>query len=167
MKKLIDNYKTVLYSDEPLYKKIYERFSFFDEETNETIHFFDRNTNEVLHIISNKYINFSINPVTGYQNLSHIIIQKSFYKSKDLIMILRKIKEFRPKVFILLYIDSPYEYFEKLCSIIADEDLATIAFDEDEIYDWYELTSRNELSLQDEYILKKYTRKQNKFFDQY
>ena len=44
--------------------------------------------------------------------------------------------------------------FEKLCSIIAKEELATIAFDEDDIFTWYELTSNNELPIQDDYVLK-------------
>ena len=47
-------------------------------------------------------------------------------------MILRKLKVFRPDVFVLVYLDSSFEYFEKLCSIIAKEELATIAFDEDD-----------------------------------
>lgn len=89
---MLENYRTVLYSDEPLYQKLFKRFTFKDNEYDEIVHFFDRNTNEVIHIVSNKYINFSINPVTGYRNITHIIIQKSFYKSKDLIMILRKLK---------------------------------------------------------------------------
>ena len=88
---MLENYRTVLYSDEPLYQKLFKRFTFKDNEYDEIVHFFDRNTNEVIHIVSNKYINFSINPVTGYRNITHIIIQKSFYKSKDLIMILRKL----------------------------------------------------------------------------
>lgn len=164
---MLENYRTVLYSDEPLYQKLFKRFTFKDNEYDEIVHFFDRNTNEVIHIVSNKYINFSINPVTGYRNLTHIIIQKSFYKSKDLIMILRKLKVFRPDVFVLVYLDSSFEYFEKLCSIIAKEELATIAFDEDDMFTWYELTSNNKLPIQDDYILKKYNKRQNKFFDQY
>lgn len=164
---MLENYKTVLYSDEPLYQKLFRRFEFIDNEYDEIVHFFDRNTNEVIHVVSNKYINFSINPVTGYKNLTHIIIQKSFYKCKDIITILRKIKTFRPDVYVLIYIDSPLEYFEKLCSMIAEEDLATIAFDEDNIFSWYEFTSKNEVPLQDDYILKKYTKRQNKFFNQY
>ena len=91
---MLENYRTVLYSDEPLYQKLFKRFTFRDNENDEIVHFFDRNTNEVIHIVSNKYINFSINPVTGYRNLTHVIIQKSFYKSKDLLMILRKLKVF-------------------------------------------------------------------------
>ena len=63
--------------------------------------------------------------------------------------------------------DSLHCYFEKLCSIIAKEELATIAFDEDDIFTWYELTSNNELPIQDDYVLKKYNKRQNKFFDQY
>ena len=82
-------------------------------------------------------------------------------------MILRKLKVFRPEVFVLVYLDSSFEYFEKLCSIIANEELATIAFDEDDIFTWYELTSNNELPIQDDYVLKKYNKRQNKFFDQY
>ena len=145
MKKLLENYRTVLYSDEPLYQKLYKIFTFIDNDYDEIVHFFDRNSNEVIHIDSKKYINFSINPLTGYRNLTHIIIQKSFYKSKDLVMILRKLKTFRPEVFVLVYLDSSLEYFEKLCSIIAQEELATIAFDEDDIFAWYEMTSNNEV----------------------
>ena len=44
---------------------------------------------------------------------------------------------------------------------------AYIAFDEDDIFTWYELTSNNELPIQDDYVLKKYNKRQNKFFDQY
>lgn len=167
MKKLLENYRTVLYSDEPLYQKLYKIFTFFDNDYDEIVHFFDRNSNEVIHIDSKKYINFSINPLTGYRNLTHIIIQKSFYKSKDLVMILRKLKTFRPEVFVLVYLDSSLEYFEKLCSIIAQEELATIAFDEDDIFAWYEMTSNNEVPVQDDYIIKKINKRQNKFFDQY
>ena len=136
---MLENYRTVLYSDEPLYQKLFKRFTFKDNEYDEIVHFFDRNTNEVIHIVS----------------------------SKDLIMILRKLKVFRPEVFVLVYLDSSFEYFEKLCSIIAKEELATIAFDEDDIFTWYELTSNNELPIQDDYVLKKYNKRQNKFFDQY
>ena len=93
---MLENYRTVLYSDEPLYQKLYKIFTFIDNDYDEIVHFFDRNSNEVIHIDSKKYINFSINPLTGYRNLTHIIIQKSFYKSKDLVMILRKLKTFRP-----------------------------------------------------------------------
>lgn len=82
-------------------------------------------------------------------------------------MILRKLKTFRPEVFVLVYLDSSLEYFEKLCSIIAQEELATIAFDEDDIFAWYEMTSNNEVPVQDDYIIKKINKRQNKFFDQY
>ena len=82
-------------------------------------------------------------------------------------MILRKLKTFRPEVFVLVYLDSSLEYFEKLCSIIAQEELATIAFDEDDIFAWYEMTSNNEVPVQDDYIIKKINKRQNKFFVQY
>ena len=42
-----------------------------------------------------------------------------------------------------------------------------IAFDEDDIFAWYEMTSNNEVPVQDDYIIKKINKRQNKFFDQY
>lgn len=164
---MIENYKSVLYSDEFLYQKIFEEFTFYDEENDETIHFFDRNTNEVIHILSNKFINYSINPITGYKNISHIIIQKSFYKNKDLIMILRKLKTFRPDTNVLIYLDSDKEFYEQFCSIVAKEKLATIVSSAAEIYSWYSNTSKDITIHQDEYILKKPTKQQLKLFDMY
>ncbi len=164
---MIENYKTVLYSDEPLYKKLYERFTFYDEENNEDIHFFDRNSNEVMHIISKKHINYSINPVTGYRNISHIIIQKSFYKNKDLMMLLRKLKTFRPEVYVLIYIDNSLDFYEQFCSLVAKENLASLAFNVDEIFNWYSNTSNDHVEKQEEYIINKPNKKQLKLFNMY
>ena len=57
LEKLLENYRTVLYSDEPLYQKLFKRFTFKDNEYDEIVHFLIRNTNEVIHIVQ---INTSI-----------------------------------------------------------------------------------------------------------
>ena len=98
-----DIIKIILYADEDVYLKIYDQFSNFDEDLNREVHYFDRANSDVRHIMTNKYINFSINNTGGYRNVSHVIIQKSFYKNKDIIKILRTFKLINPNVKLLLF----------------------------------------------------------------
>ena len=82
--KMKDIIKIILYADEDVYLKIYDQFSNFDEDLNREVHFFDRANSDVRHIMTNKYINFSINNTGGYEkrfacNYPKIFLQKQRY----------------------------------------------------------------------------------------
>lgn len=134
----------------------------FDEDLNREVHFFDRANSDVRHIMTNKYINFSINNTGGYRNVSHVIIQKSFYKNKDIIKILRTFKLINPNVKLLLFMNDDPSYYSMLMSIIANEGLASIAFSIDDIEKW--LVGGGELFDHSELIIKKITKKKRKEF---
>lgn len=160
--KMKDIIKIILYADEDVYLKIYDQFSNFDEDLNREVHYFDRANSDVRHIMTNKYINFSINNTGGYRNVSHVIIQKSFYKNKDIIKILRTFKLINPNVKLLLFMNDDPSYYSMLMSIIANERLASIAFSIDDIEKW--LVGGGELFDHSELIIKKITKKKRKEF---
>lgn len=157
----MDNIKIILYADENLYEKIFKRFTFIDENNNR-FHYFNRNNSDVKHILSNQYINFSINNLNGYTNVSHVLIQKTFYRNRDLIKILRKFKLLNPHVKLLLIFDDDPYYYAMLLSLIAKEKLCSIAYNVDDIENWF----NNDCILfnHDDLILKRITRKQRKEF---
>ena len=69
------NLKIIIYCDEEIYQQIYNKYTYFDETSNMRFHFFDRNNPDIKHITTNRFINFSINNIGGYQNISHVIIK--------------------------------------------------------------------------------------------
>ena len=132
------NLKIIIYCDEEIYQQIYNKYTYFDETSNMRFHFFDRNNPDIKHITTNRFINFSINNIGGYQNISHVIIQKSFYKNVDIINILRKFRIVNPDVKLLLLLDDDPEFYPVLLSIIAKEELCSIAFNIDDLVKWFE-----------------------------
>ena len=145
-----------LYADEEIYQSIFELL------TENEIHFFDRNNSDVRHISSNKYMNYSINFISGYQHLTHVMIQKSFYRNKDIIRLLRKFKLINPMVKILLIMDDDPQYYSLLLSIIAEEKLCSIAFEIDDIIAWF---NEEEEFNHDNLIIKKPSKKLWKEFN--
>ena len=105
---------------------------------------------------------FSINNLNGYTNVSHVLIQKTFYRNRDLIKILRKFKLLNPHVKLLLIFDDDPYYYAMLLSLIAKEKLCSIAYNVDDIENWF----NNDCILfnHDDLILKRITRKQRKEF---
>lgn len=154
--------KIILYSDEEIYQKIYKRYTYFDENTNTEYHYFDRNNYDVKHITTNRFINFSINNIAGYTNITHVIIQKSFYRNIDIVSIMRKFKYINPTVKLLLLFDDDPEYYSMLLDIIAKEKLCSIAFNMDDLVKWIE--NGAELFDHSAFILKKISKKAKKEF---
>lgn len=153
----------VIYADEEIYQNVFSLFTYQIE--NEVVHFFDRNKSDVRHISSNKYINYSINSISGYRNISHVIIQKSFYRNKDLIRILRNFKLINPDVKVLVLIDDDPQYYGVLLSLIAKEQLSTVAMNDEDIKSWF--FSEGQLPDQSAFIIEKPTKKQWKEFEMY
>lgn len=153
----------VIYADEEIYQNVFSLFTYQIE--NEVVHFFDRNKSDVRHISSNKYINYSINSISGYRNISHVIIQKSFYRNKDLIRILRNFKLINPDVKLLVLIDDDPQYYGVLLSLIAKERLSTVAMNDEDIKSWF--FSEGQLPDQSALIIEKPTKKQWKEFEMY
>lgn len=154
--------KIILYCDEGIYQKIFDAYSYYDDESDSTYHFFNRNNYDIKHIRSNKYINFSINPLTGYRNITHCIIQKSFYKNVDIINIMRKFKLINPNVKMLLLLDDDPKYYPVLLNIIAKEKLCSVAFDISDLKKWFE--NGAELFDHSSFLLKKVSKKLKKQF---
>lgn len=157
-----ENLKIILYADEKVYQNIYQKFTVFDEDLDKELHFFDRNNYDIKHISTNKFINFSINNARGYQNVTHVIIQKSFYRNRDIVKILRRFQNINSNVKVLLYFDDEPDYYEMLLSIIAQEQLCSIAFNYDDIVEWF--NNEAQMFNHSDLILKKISKKQRKQF---
>ena len=154
--------KIILYSDEHIYQKIYEVFSDYDSLNDIEYHYFDRDNFDIKHITTNRFINYSINNIAGYRHVTHVLIQKSFYRNRDVIKILRRLKTFNPDAKVLLIFDDEKEYYDYLLHIIADEKLCSIAFTIDDVKTWFS----NQCNSFDhtQFILKKIRNKQKKEF---
>lgn len=156
--------KLLLYSDEFLYQKLYDYYSIIDENNEIIGSEFDRNSYDIFHINNPKYINYAINRLDGFQNVTDIIIQKSLFKNPVLMRILFKLKYFNPDAKVILYMDDDPIYYEVLLSRIAKYHLCNIATSFDELD---KILSNDYDQNLDSYILKKETKSLLKEFKEY
>lgn len=163
--------KIILYADEKIYQDLYHHFSIKDENNEERFYpngelmsYFDRNYSYIYHIVTNQIINFAIDNLGGYRNVTHVIIQKSFYKNKDLIRILRKFKFINPNVKVCVFMDVNVEFYELFMSVVVKENLALIVNDINSIDDIFE---EFENINQEQLIINKPTRQMKKEFKAY
>lgn len=130
--------KIILYCDENIYEDIYRLFLFFDEEKQIEYAYFNRDNYDIKHISTNRFINYSINNVSGYTKVTHVLIQKSFYRNRDLIKILKRFRYFNPGVKLLLIFDDDKDYYVYLLHLIAKDKLCSVAFSNNDILKWFD-----------------------------
>ena len=155
--------KILLYSDERLYQKLHNYYLEIDK--NEVIirNEFDRNSSDVFHINNIDYINYAINPIDGFRNVTDVIIQKSMIKNKRLMRLLFKFKYINPKVHVILFMDDDPIYYEVLLSRIAQFDLCNVVnsvkeFDELLVNDYQQDLSCHILKKEKRSLLKEYAK---------
>ena len=161
----MEQLKIILYSDEHIYQQIHQIFTYYDEDNQIEYNYFNRDNYDVKHISTNRFINYSINNVSGYKHVSHVLLQKSFYRNRDIIKILRKFQYFNPEVKVLLIFDDDKYYYDYLLHIIAKEKLCSIAFSNDDIRKWFEYGCQN--FNHGDLIIKKVKKKKIKEFLKY
>lgn len=156
--------KLTLYSNEYFYQKLHEFYSEIDEDDNIIQNDFDRNYPDIFHINDGKFINYSINGLDGFRDLTHVILQKSQFKNPILLRILNKFKVINPQVKVVLYMDDDPIYYEVLLSRIAKKNLCYVATTLEELDQLFTNDFSQDLS---HHILKKETRKLLKEFRRY
>ena len=156
--------KLLLYSDEYFYKQLNDFYSVYDEKDEYIGSDFDRNYADIFHINNVKYINYAINSLDGFRNVTHVIIQKTQFKNLQLMKVLFRIKQFNPDVKTILFMDDDPLYYEVLLSRIASNHLAYVVSNYQELDNLFSNDFNQDLS---EYILKKETKKLLKEFRLY
>ena len=155
--------RILLYSNERLYQNLHNYYLEIDEEGNVINNEFDRNSSDVFHINNIDYINYAINPIDGFRNVTDVIIQKSMIKNKRLMRLLFKFKYINPKVHVILFMDDDPIYYEVLLSRIAKFDLCNVVssveeFDELLVNDYKQDLSCHILKKEKRTLLKEYGR---------
>lgn len=159
--------KLILYSNEKVYQQIYDHYAILNE-TNQIIGSdFDRNSYDIIHINSPKYINYAIDTMKGYHNITHVIIQKTFFKNEVLIKILKLFKYINPEIKVIIFMNVPDEYidcYDLFMSKVVKENIGFICKNPEEL----EMLMDSNFEIdQTSYILNKITRRQKKEFIQY
>ncbi len=156
--------KILLYSDESVYQKLHNYYLETDEDGNIISNEFDRNSSDLFHINNIDYINYAINPIDGFRNVTDVIIQKSMIKNKRLMRVLMKFKYINPKVHVILFMDDDPIYYEVLLSRIARFQLCNVVTNEKEFDELLVNDYQQDLS---QHILKKEKRSLLREFERY
>ncbi|MCI9093379.1 MAG: hypothetical protein HFF36_06280 [Coprobacillus sp.] len=155
--------KILLYSDENIYQKLHNYYLEIDENDMIIRNEFDRNSSDIFHINDISYINYAINPIDGFRNVTDVIIQKSMIKNKKLMRILFKFKYINPNAHIILFMDDDPIYYEVLLSRIAQFNLCHVVnnveeFDELLSNDYQQDLTHHILKKEKRSLLKEYAR---------